>query len=412
MNPASIFGFFGLLSFGVFVLVIASGYLTRSRPPKTLVSHPRVSVLKPLKGLDGELEKNLRAVFLQDYPCFEVILGAEDESDPALAIARRVAQAFPNVPSTVLVGAGSSGLNPKVRLLEHLMTRAEGELILISDSNVRPFESYLRELVAEMSDQKADLVHSVLGGSLGRSAFGIIEDLQLSGWVAASVCFTQQGGHPCVIGKSMLMRRSALMELGGLSRARDYLAEDYVLGALFTQAGKRVSLAPIRLDCVSADHGASGFWNRHLRWSQMRRNIAPAFYLGEALVNPTPFLLAAAALSDGVFSALMMAVQLSKWTLELSFIHRHTGRLRPSYFALLPVKDLLILAIWSIAWTKSTIDWRGTRLRIQRGSLLSELAGDSAPSPTTASSWRRAYVGWRARSTPSLNRPELERRAA
>ncbi len=47
---------------------------------------PPVTVLKPLHGMEPQLERNLESFFCQDYPEFEIIFGARHHTDPALRI--------------------------------------------------------------------------------------------------------------------------------------------------------------------------------------------------------------------------------------------------------------------------------------------------------------------------------------
>src|SRR5476651_1710539 len=101
------------------------------RPP------PPITILKPLKGAEAGLYENLASLAAQDYPDFEMLIGAEDARDPALSVARQVQSDFPAVRIKVFAGARRLGLNPKVNLLSHLADRADNDLVLISDSNVR-----------------------------------------------------------------------------------------------------------------------------------------------------------------------------------------------------------------------------------------------------------------------------------
>ncbi|MBK7090174.1 MAG: hypothetical protein IPH59_00380 [bacterium] len=64
----------------------------RKRQPRLL---PAISILKPLKGLDDQLEENLRSFFKLDYPNYEIIFGVADSDDPAVSVVRRLQAEFP-----------------------------------------------------------------------------------------------------------------------------------------------------------------------------------------------------------------------------------------------------------------------------------------------------------------------------
>lgn len=378
MNFTLVFGTLGLLSLSILFMVYAC-VVKRTRASQTIgdLRGPRVAVLKPLKGIDGGLEENLRALYAQSYENFEVVLGAEDERDPALSVARKVAAAHPERTTRIVTGSFPSGLNPKVRLLRKLAEFTSAEVLLVSDSNVRPRRDYLAAIVGLMERENSALVHNVLLGRDGEGLGGRLEDLQLTGWVAGSVCFTEEGGHPCVIGKSMLLRRSSLESIGGFQLVADYLAEDYLLGSRFVEAGYKVSLSTHALPVVNSGRGIEGFWNRHVRWGQMRRRIAPTFYLGEVFVNPTPFLVAAWAVSDGLLAGIFAGAQLLKWGSELAIVRMLGGRLDAKTAALLPLKDFLLFPIWATSLVRRTVNWRGNRMLVGPKSLLIPL--DAAP---------------------------------
>lgn len=359
----------------------------RRRRPLADRRLPPISVLRPLKGLDDGFAENLAALARQGYPRFELICGAEDPGDPALEVARRVAAAHPDVAIRVVAGAAPFGLNPKVTNLATLARHARHEHLLISDSNACPRTGYLRAMAETMAGgdgrRPAGLVSSVLAGrdlaaALAPSPGALCEDLHLGTFVAAAVCAADVAGAPCVVGKSMLFRRADLDAVGGWAAVADVLAEDYAIGRAFAAAGHRVALSAEVVPVVAGRRRVADFLARHLRWSQMRCRIAPFAYAGEVLLNPVPALAATAALTAaaGTTSLAVAAVAgvAAKVAADGLLLARLSGRPVPlSRLAWIPLKDLLIAAVWLAAPWKTTVVWRGERLRIGAGSRLAPL---------------------------------------
>lgn len=81
----------------------------RNRPDRQvattlLSSAPGVSILRPLKGLDTNLFKNLESSFKQEYPNFEILLSVADEHDKALPVVYELLAKYPNVNARVIIG--------------------------------------------------------------------------------------------------------------------------------------------------------------------------------------------------------------------------------------------------------------------------------------------------------------------
>jgi len=343
---------------------------------------PPVSILKPLKGADPELYENLASLARQDYPNFELVFGAEDAMDPGLAVARRIARDFPEVRVRIVAGGRPIGHNPKVNNLAHMARAAVHDWILVSDADVRTDPPYLRHLASETRDPRVGLVSSVIANTDERSLGASFDTLHMNGFVAAVVCAADVlAGHPCVVGKSMLLRKSDIARFGGFYVVKDVLAEDYVLGQLYKKAGHRVALSGHPIRAVAPDRTVKSFFERHLRWSQMRRHIAPAHHVGEPLLHPTPWLVGALACALSAGRAVGRAEALIACAVVALLFVKVLGdalqirKLRGSFpaledLALVPVKDLLMIVGWALSLVKTTVEWRGNAMRIGPGSTL------------------------------------------
>ncbi|MGE0787517.1 MAG: glycosyltransferase [Sandaracinaceae bacterium] len=344
---------------------------------------PPVSILKPLKGTEDSLEANLRSFFEQDYDApFEIVFSSTEPDDPALDVARRVARAYPEVPARFVASDPDFGLNPKVANLRGALRGARYELVLQSDANVRAQPDYLSRVVRELLASDGALLSSLVVGEGERSLGAILDNVQLSAFTAPGCAFALQTiGLAVVIGKSMLFRKRDLEEVGGLELVRDVLAEDYVLGRAFAQAGKRVVLSSTPAINVNCDTTVEHFVARHARWLKMRATIHVPGFVGDLLSNPPALALLAVCASgfDPRFIAMFVGLTVVKAFGDNYLIALTRGQpLRRSHRWLTPLRDLLMLGVWPYAAISRSVEWRGRRLRLGWGT---RLRPDDGPLP-------------------------------
>lgn len=384
----------GLLGVAAFALLLFSlGLLAtwrhgRRRPalaPEDAL--PPVSLLKPLKGLEDELEANLESFFVQRYPAaFEIVIATAHADDPALDVARAVAARHPEVPVRFVLSDEGYGLNPKVANLVTAVEAARYDLIHQSDGNVRVPPDYLRRIVGEYVAADASVLTSVVVGVGERTAGAAMENIQLSGFIAPAMCLALEAAKiTCVCGKSMLLRRSELdAELGGLASVRDVLCEDFVLGERYKALGKKVLLSPTPVHNVNVSCGPERFLSRHSRWLKMRITLHLPGFLADLGSNPVALAVLATLASgfDARITGLAGVVIVLKGVADHTAIRLVRGPVPLRYVLLAPVKDLVLFPLWVNAIFSRTVVWRGRRLRFGKNTQLVPL--DPAPHPDDA----------------------------
>src|SRR5579872_3334744 len=75
---------------------------------------PPVTIFKPVHGMEERLEQNLDSFFRQDYPDYEIIVGARSEDDPAIQLAEQIRRRHPEVKSQIVTSGPPDWPNAKV----------------------------------------------------------------------------------------------------------------------------------------------------------------------------------------------------------------------------------------------------------------------------------------------------------
>jgi ceramide glucosyltransferase len=322
--------------------------------------------VKPLCGVDEELEANLESFFRLDYDTYEVIFSFASPRDPAYCIARSIADRHPEVPSTFVFDAREPGGNAKVNRLAAALRFARHRLILFSDGNVRVRPDFLRRATCWFADPRVGLVSHLFRAAGSVSPGSRLESLYLNGCLQPGTALVAGVLRmPCVVGKSILISKRSLEAIGGVAVLRDFLAEDFVLGREVRRAGYRVVLSADVIDTTEVGKQAKSVWDRHRRWAMMRRRLAGPLYAGELFTSALPWFLAAMTGAPGLRLAAVTLLGL-RWGIEAATARLSGRPLSWGHAALLPVRDLCAAALFWAGLAGRSVSWRGRALVIGR----------------------------------------------
>lgn len=372
-----------VLAAAVLAILGAAGVLSEwlhyrragAAPPPFPGTPPSVSILKPCKGEDPDLFENLSswARLEGGGAPVEVLIGVADPGDPAVEVARRVAREHPGRVRLVIAGpAADPAVNPKVHNLVALEREATGEVLVVADSNVRAPPDALERLLRPLADPGVSATFSLFRSPVGPDAppatrlqSAIFSTVVLPAIAGAYRCF----GTANLLGKAMLVRRSALRELGGWASYARVLVEDACLGLDLRRRGHRIALTDGLVEVRLGRMTLHQLWDHEMRWMVLHRVRVPLVPVGMALWNPWLLAIAAAVASGAGLARAPAALGLSALftgAIKLVPFLRHGGR--PSGAWLLPLVEALMLALAVGVWLQREVHWRGQRFLLARGS--------------------------------------------
>jgi len=344
----------------------------------------RVSILKPCKGEDPDLYESLSSWARLDG---EMLIGFADPADPAAEIARRVALEYTGRVRTICTGQPADpAINPKVHLLAALEREATGEVLLVSDSNVRAPPDALSQLLAPLADPRTSASYALFTSPLppGATLGARLESALFSTVVLPAIAGAYRlFGSANLIGKAMAVRRSVLQSMGGWARYATVLVEDGCLGRDLRRRGHRIALVDGLVEVRLGKMTLRQLWDHELRWMMLHRVRKPLVPLGMALWNPWFLAIAAVVASAaGLPHAplALLAAAAFNGAIKLVPFLRRGGRLSGAW--VLPLMEALMLAVEVAVWWQRDVRWRGQRFRLGRGSRILSVRPDvPAPRP-------------------------------
>ena len=254
---------------------------------------PFVSIIAPCRGLDIDLRENLSALFRQDFPRYEIIFAVDDEKDESVKIIEEVTseaeKLAKNVSTKLIVAGRASDSSQKVHNLREAVLRVadESKVFVFVDSDARPAENWLRDLIAPLEDEK-------IGAATGYRWFiskrrDFASEL-LAVWNAsiASALGANKRNNFCW-GGSMAIWRDAFEKLNVRGHWRGTLSDDFAVTRLMKKANLPIYFVPQALTVSIEDRTFRELLEFTTRQMKITRVYAPnlwiASFIGSFIFN-------------------------------------------------------------------------------------------------------------------------------
>jgi ceramide glucosyltransferase len=384
---------------------------------RTLREISSISILKPVKGVDARAMENFLGFCDQDYPQFDLLFGVADANDPAAKLVEQLASQRPDRRIRLIVAPITSA-NPKSSTLQRLTDEASGDVLVISDADIRVTPDYLARVVGPLVDPAVGIVTCLYRGANARTLFARLEALHMAATFLPSVVLAHELLGQCVgMGATLALRKADLQRLGGYASFADHLMDDYQLAERVQKLGLKIHLSDYVVQSVLGNTRFSDQWARELRWARGIRITTPGKYPGLLLTYPivlSQMLVALHPLKWYAWGAVAISIILRAaiaWSIE-SIITPRTSEARTRIgwnqatdLHLLGLREILSFAVWCAGLFGRTIIWRGQKFTLRRdGKLLLVQSGSRlTPSPGTPGEGWGGDEGRSAQGIPESN---------
>jgi ceramide glucosyltransferase len=384
--PSSVLEFVVLFAAAIpfifYVLALYSSgryfWLSRIQPSKNLDFAPPISILKPVRGLDPDAYENFSSFCRQDYPQYELIFCATDQTDACVPVIQRLVREFPQRKIRLLYSAGHTAINDKVAKLRLMEREAQYEYLVINDSDVRVDEEYLRTVIEPFRDPKVGGVTCFYVSSRERT---FIEKLQTIGMIsdfyAGVLVAWQLDGVHFALGPTMVSTKQRVRGFGGFQVLENRPADDLLFGRLIAEQGVEVKLLPYAVETVPDFRGLNELFAKRLRWMTVMRAMRPWGHFGllftwgllwttlAVLIHPTLNIVAVYWGSYLIFRIAMT------WLIGIQGLKQSRLWMK---MPLIPLWDVMAFLIWLASFTRSSIRWRNVDYKLRNGQFVTAAA--------------------------------------
>lgn len=213
---------------------------------------PKVALIIPCKGAEPDLDRNLRALFRQDYPNYEIIFAIATANDTARPIIERAISENPDRTTRLVIAGESDQRSEKVNNLLHAV-RAAGddcEAYAFTDSDAEADPDWLRSLTSGLSEPA---VGACTGYRWYLPKSGGFWSALVSAWNGSIATSLGDNHRNFAWGGSTAILKEVFVRADVAEFWDKALSDDYALTSALGHAGYRISFAPRCLMTSRAD---------------------------------------------------------------------------------------------------------------------------------------------------------------
>lgn len=342
----------------------------KNNPSPPYTDLPPISIIKPVRGLDQEAEENFMTFLHSGYPApLEVIFSVEEREDPVVPLIQRLiadCQTLARVRLIFSKRQDQRELGKTVNLMAGIK-ESRYEVLVLSDSDVRNAPGFLEQLVRPLSDARVGLSYACPVYKGAREWVAALMALAVNEAIlalATAPSFT-------AIGSTMAIRKNVLHAIGGLAPLRHRIGIDAALGRAVRAKGYRIELIQQPVTVIHLRSRFSQWWQQMHRWLvTIRRYLGAGHFAIPFYSAPIVwaslylfFSLPAGRMTQGLaVLAFILLLRLASVALVNVFFAGNPGVWR--YLWLLPILELLTVALWIESYANPNVVWRGRRYRV------------------------------------------------
>jgi ceramide glucosyltransferase len=337
---------------------------------------PAVTILKPIYGLDPEMEENLRSFCKQDYSEYQIIFGLQDKNDPAIPVVKKIINEFKHIDASYVVDQRIYGCNHKVSNLINMYPNAKHDYLLIADSDMRVPDNYLNNVMAPFNDEAVGAVTCLYSGSARGKLASKLNAMFINEWFLPSVLISRmlQPIKYC-LGATMIIRRKVLDNMDGFNNLSNYLADDYMLGKHVTEQGYKIHLSDFVVENIVEEPSLKDLVLHELRWARTLRTVEPWGFFFTFLTDTLVISFVAAWEIYFYSEQLLLAMLPIMFVLTLRIIlHKRIKSIVHAKSSgsiwLIPVRDFLSFTIRLVSFTGNSVKWRNNSFSVDTAGVI------------------------------------------